>query len=311
MDNLTHSLVGAVLGQMGLKRRSGLAMPTLIIAANIPDIDAACAVWGVQALPMRRGLTHGPIAMLLLPVILTALMVAFDRWQARRGTRPPGRAPVLPRALLLLAFIGTLSHPVLDWLNSHGIRWLEPFSKQWFHGDTLFIIDVWIWAMLIVGFCWSRVKEKRGDLDWPKPARVMFAAMCAYIAVNGLITRQAEREGTRLLASKLHVTSGTLVADPVPVTFWRRNMLWRDANSYGQGRFSLFDGTSFDLRREPNAINDPVVERARQSDPDVRAFLFWSRMPVAKIEGHELVLFDQRLIGSPAAPAMTIRARIP
>ncbi|OYZ90135.1 MAG: hypothetical protein B7Y00_00205, partial [Sphingomonadales bacterium 17-56-6] len=40
MDNLTHSLVGALLGQMGLKRKTGLAMPTLIIAANIPDIDA-------------------------------------------------------------------------------------------------------------------------------------------------------------------------------------------------------------------------------------------------------------------------------
>jgi inner membrane protein len=88
-------------------------------------------------------------------------------------------------------------------------------------------------------------------------------------------------------------------------------MLWRDANSYGQGRFSLFGGTSFDMHREPNAINDPVVEQMRRSDPDVRAYLFWSRMPVAKIEGHELVLSDQRLIGSPAASAMTVKARIP
>jgi inner membrane protein len=304
-------MVGAVLGQMGLKRRSGLAMPTLIIAANIPDIDAACAVWGIQALPMRRGLTHGPIAMILLPLVLTAFIVAFDRWQAGRGTRPAERAAVIPRELLLLAFIGTLSHSALDWFNSHGIRLLEPFSKQWFHGDTLFIMDVWIWAMLIAGFWWSRTKEKRGDQNWAMPARMMFAAMCAYIAVNGLITRLAEREDTRLLAAQLHVTSGMLVADPVPVAFWRRNMLWRDANSYGQGRFSLFDGVTFENRRIPNAINDPVVEAVRRSDPDVRAFLFWSRMPVARIEGHTLVLFDQRLIGSPVASSMTIRARIP
>ena len=32
MDNLTHSLVGAVLGQMGLKKKTGLAMPTLILS---------------------------------------------------------------------------------------------------------------------------------------------------------------------------------------------------------------------------------------------------------------------------------------
>ena len=80
MDNLTHSLVGAILGQLGLKKKSGLAMPTLIIPANLPDIDAACAVYGVESLSMRRGITHGPIALLLLPLILWALMIAFDRW---------------------------------------------------------------------------------------------------------------------------------------------------------------------------------------------------------------------------------------
>ena len=46
MDNLTHSLAGAVLGQMGLKRKTGLAMPTLIIAPNIPDIEAVATLPG-------------------------------------------------------------------------------------------------------------------------------------------------------------------------------------------------------------------------------------------------------------------------
>ena len=43
MDNLTHSLGGAVLGRMGLKRLSPRAMPALIIAANLPDIDSFVA----------------------------------------------------------------------------------------------------------------------------------------------------------------------------------------------------------------------------------------------------------------------------
>ncbi|HCH94158.1 MAG TPA: metal-dependent hydrolase, partial [Erythrobacter sp.] len=45
MDNLTHSLVGALIGQAGLKRKTGLAMPALIIGANLPDVDAACFFW--------------------------------------------------------------------------------------------------------------------------------------------------------------------------------------------------------------------------------------------------------------------------
>ena len=40
MDNLTHSLVGAAFGQMGLKKKTGLAVPALILGANLPDIDA-------------------------------------------------------------------------------------------------------------------------------------------------------------------------------------------------------------------------------------------------------------------------------
>src|SRR3546814_4517783 len=94
MDNLTHSLVSAVLGQMGLKKKTGLAMPTLIIAANLPDIDAGCAVYGIESLSMRRGITHGPIGLLVLPILLWALMLGFDRWQERRGKRPEGRLPV-------------------------------------------------------------------------------------------------------------------------------------------------------------------------------------------------------------------------
>ncbi len=55
MDNLTHSLAGALLGQMGLKRLTGRAMPTLIIAANLPDIDAVATLLGRESLAIRRG----------------------------------------------------------------------------------------------------------------------------------------------------------------------------------------------------------------------------------------------------------------
>ncbi len=131
MDNLTHSLAGALLGQIGLKRLSGRAMPTLIIAANLPDIDALATLLGPTSLAVRRGVTHGPIALLLLPLMLTAAVIAWDRWRPR-----PHGPPVRPAALLMLAYIGTLSHPALDWLNSYGVRFLEPFSSQWFAGDT-------------------------------------------------------------------------------------------------------------------------------------------------------------------------------
>ncbi len=301
-------MVGAVLGQMGLKRKSGLAMPTLIIAANIPDIDATCTIWGTLSLGMRRGLTHGPIAMLLLPLLLTGAMIAFDRWRRRSSD---AHVPVSPGWLLLLAYIGTLSHPAMDWLNTYGIRLLEPFSSRWFYGDTLFIIDIWLWTMLIGGFILSRRREKRGEPGWNKPAIATFVGACGYIFANGLITGHAERETARTLRTEMQIVPSLVVASPVPVAFWRRTMLWRDEHQHGEGSYGLGQGVTVELASRPNGMGDPNIAKLRSADPDVRAFLFWSRMPVARVENHMVVLTDQRFGNSPVASNFTIKTPLP
>ena len=273
LDNLTHSLAGALLGQIGLKRLSGRAMPTLIIAANLPDIDALTTLLGTPSLALRRGLTHGPIALLLLPIVLTGLVMAWDRWRPRADA-----APVRPAALLLLATIGTLSHPALDWLNSYGIRLLEPFSSKWFAGDTLFIIDLWLWAALITGVWVSRRRERTGTLHSARPALAALAAICVYIFANGLITGRAEHAASARLA-ELRIAPKLVVANPVPVMFWRRTLLWRDAARYGEGEFALGKGVARLGRAAPLRIDDPRLA-ALAARPDVAAFLFWSRMPI-------------------------------
>ena len=235
MDNLTHSLVGAVLGQMGLKRKTGLAMPTLIIAANLPDIDAGCAIYGIESLSMRRGVTHGPIALLLLPILLWALMIAFDRWQERRGKRPAGRLPIDKGWLLALAYIGCFSHPALDWLNNYGIRLLEPFSHRWFYGDSIFIIDLWIWIALGVSVWLSLRGERRGAANWQRPAWIGFTAVCAYILANGAITGAAERMTSRALEAGGR-KDALAVASPPPLAFWKRDIFWRTADAGNKAR---------------------------------------------------------------------------
>ena len=165
MDNLTHTLVGAALAQTGLKRRTGLAAATLMIAANLPDLDALGLAFG-HNLAWRRGWTHGPIGLAVLPILLAAAMLAFDRWQQRRGRRPAARVPVRFGWLVALAYLGTLSHPFLDLLNTYGVRLLMPFSERWYYGDTLFIIDVWLWIALGLGVWLSRRRERKGD---PRP----------------------------------------------------------------------------------------------------------------------------------------------
>ena len=65
-----------------------------------------------------------------------------------RCRRTPAANPVPVGRLLGLSYVSVLSHPALDWLNTYGIRLLMPFDGRWFYGDTLFIVDPWVWLFL-------------------------------------------------------------------------------------------------------------------------------------------------------------------
>lgn len=305
MDNITHSLVGALLGQMGLKRKTGLAMPALIIAANIPDIDVvALALGGHQHLAIRRGITHRPIAWVVLPLLLWGAMLWFDRWQTRRGQKrwagPEKRLPVHKGWLLALCFIGCLSHPAFDWLNNYGVRLLEPFSHQWFYGDSIFIIDVWILAILGLGVWFSLRREKVSRDDWRRPAKAAFLVLCGYIFVNGAITGVAEAKAIETLRSRQDPAPSfpdpLVVASPPPILFWKRDIFWRDDTHYGSGAYALGGASSLDIKGRPHGGDKLTLSFAEMRLSDGPAYLFWSRMPVVEQTKPSIVIRDQRFM---------------
>jgi inner membrane protein len=307
MDNLTHSLVGALLAQAGLKRKTALAMPTLIIAANLPDIDAACFFWldGAEHLGFRRGITHGPVALLLLPVLLWAAMLAWDAW--RRGSYPD--RPALHKGwLLALAYIGTLSHPALDWLNVYGVRLLEPFSSRWFYGDSIFIIDVWLWAGLIGAIWASRRMERNGQAQWTRPAGIAIIVTSLYVFANGLFTGWAEARVTAAL-QKDGIARPMVVASPPPLEFWRREIYWRDAQHFGETQVALFSPVVVPQVAALHQASDPRIAAAALTNSEVAAFLLWSRMPVARFAADgTLTLTDQRFRDPRASARFTVIA---
>ncbi|MCH8569442.1 MAG: metal-dependent hydrolase [Balneolales bacterium] len=170
MDPLAHTLFGAALSEAGLKRKTALATATLVIGANIPDVDAvAMFISNDYALLVRRGWTHGILAMFLWPFILTGMMLGIDnlleRWRKRKGRERSG--PPLNRGwLLALSFIGVWSHPLLDWLNTYGVRFLMPFDGTWFYGDTLFIIDAWFWLLTGAAVVLARSESWKSISAW-------------------------------------------------------------------------------------------------------------------------------------------------
>src|SRR3990167_6497262 len=217
MDNLCHTLVGSALAQSGLKRRTRLGTATLLIGANLPDLDMLSILSG-HALAFRRGWTHGVLALLVLPMLLTGLMVGWDRWRARGRS---DLSPPLPRQLLWLATIAVVSHPFLDWLNVYGVRLLMPLSSRWFYGDAVFIVDPWLWLVLAAGVTWSAVRSRGSAARAGVPATIGLTVAALYIAGMIGLTQAGRRVVGRDLElgyppSKRAVQVAPVFLNPIP-----------------------------------------------------------------------------------------------
>ncbi len=287
MDNLAHTLAGAALAEAGLKRRTPLAMATLVIGANLPDLDAVTLLFN-SGLAARRGWTHGVLAIALLPILLTVAMLAWDR--AVRRKRDPLLVPAIPSEILILAFLGVLSHPFLDWLNSYGLRWLMPFDGRWFYGDALFIVDPWLWITLLLGFGLAR---RRGT---PRPAQWAVGLAALYIVImvgsswvgRTLVTTGVAAEG---------VTVDRVMVGPVPVDPNRREVVIESEGRYMRGTLRWLPTPTLVIDEgviHPN-LDHPFSIRAA-ADGDARRFLAWARFPFVRIEdlgtGAALITFD-------------------
>ena len=153
MDPLTHTLVGASLASCALGEKTRSATAALVIGANLPDVDVlSYFAGGDAALGFRRGWTHGVLALVVLPLVLVGILWLWNRWRQTSGSGPP----LATGWLLGLSYLAVATHPTLDWLNTYGMRWLAPFSDTWYYGDSVFIMDPWLWLILGVGWLLGR-----------------------------------------------------------------------------------------------------------------------------------------------------------
>lgn len=279
MDNLTHTLLGAALAEAGLRRTSPLATATLLIGANLPDVDGIL-YWVAQpdsAYGFRRGWTHGVLAVAVWPFVLTAAMLAWDRWGRRR--RAPDAPPALGGTLLWLALLAVATHPLLDFLNTYGVRWLMPFSGRWSYGDALFIVDPWVWLALGLGWRASRRRWERGAPGAGRPARWGLAVAAAYVllmGVSGIAARGAARDA---LAARGYAPA-RVMAGPEPLTPFRRQIVADVGPGYVLGTLDWLRRPLFVADGSPVAKGKIAAEVAAAVRTSAgAAFLQWARFP--------------------------------
>ncbi|MGV3593377.1 MAG: metal-dependent hydrolase [Gammaproteobacteria bacterium] len=164
MDNLTHTLIGALAGETAARfmptarsllpetARRNLYLTLMIAGSNVPDLDFVyTGITGGKLgyLLHHRGHTHTVIGALLLGLVMYALSIAWLRWR---------RIPHAPRDRWWLAFIALLApllHIAMDAQNEYGVHPFWPFDNSWFYGDAIFIIEPLFWtAAAPLAFVW-------------------------------------------------------------------------------------------------------------------------------------------------------------
>ena len=291
MDNICHTLVGAACAEAGLKTRTRFATPVLLITANLPDVDVLAFATSTPAVAVRRGLTHGILAQALLPIAFTVLVLLVDRWRPPRGGGQRARAA----PLLLLSYVGVLTHVGLDWLNNYGVRLLMPFSDRWSYGDSVFIVDPWLWLVLGLGVLVARRTSR--------PAAAGVSLILATIYIAGMVV-SARRAREHVLDAWMRVHGApprALMVGPAFANPFRRAIILHAGDHYRSGRFH-WQGRRvvLDEARVPLNADVPAAVRARD-DPRVRAVLVWARFPFYRLapveDGTRVTVSDMRFAG--------------
>ena len=306
MDNLCHTLVGAALAEAGLKRRTRLGAATLMIGANFPDIDVIAVPLGAS-LTFRRGWTHGVLALVVLPFVLAGIMMWWDR---RRAARQPQLPRAVPRELVLLSAISILTHPALDYLNTYGMRWLMPFSGRWFYGDSLFIVDPWLWLVLFAGVIAAR------RTPWgPAAARGALGVSGAYIVAMMLASALTRARVLDELRPSRRAAPSLMIA-PVAVNPLRRDVLYDAGNRSRLGTVRVLPPrASLPVAREIVKGRDDPAVAAALGRPEIQRFLSWSRFPFFEVErdasGVRVRAADARYAAPGGASWASVTVRLP
>ncbi len=302
MDNLTHSLAGWTLGQTGLKTKTRKGLAALILGANMPDLDVFVGWVSWAPLATHRGFTHSLVGgSILMPPLLAGLLWLLDRWQISRGKGFRSGLPMHVGWLLALSYLGALTHPLLDMQTTYAVQLLSPFSTLWFHTETLFIIDIWVWAGLGFAIWLSRKRERSGG-RWRQPAMLGLVGLCTYVALNGGVSLLAR---SALLATPPYPAPDVMFAGQRPALFWKRTLIWRQDGMIGRASYDPLRSLTgvFDVQPlVPDQMSDPLVRRAMIANRNIIQFMRWSTMPMADVEENgctAIVRFSDARFGAP------------
>jgi len=278
MFNSTHTFVALAIAGTGVGKWAPRAAVTAVIASNFPDIDSIAGLWGTGAyLDHHRGITHSLIGVPVFALLLSAVMYFFS-------------GKFWPTYAVALISMGT--HPALDYLNSYGVRPLLPWSRKWFYGDAVDIIDPYLDLLLLIGIvagAWS--PRIRGRAAW---VSLILAVLYigARVELHGLALSKLKNQASQISGVQ------TSAALPRMLTPQLWNGIIETDHSITQLPVHALRGPFPDrMIRLSRGPSGEVVAHAANA-PSAAALLRFARFPITRVEQlsseYRVTFFDFR-----------------
>ena len=296
MFNSTHTLVGLVMARAGLDRKAPGATATAVIASNLPDIDIVTQFFGTATyLELHRGITHTLVGIPVLSLLLAGLM-------SLRNRKSPDRPAGVFKNLFTVALAVMLTHPLLDWANTYGVRPFAPFSGRWYYGDLLFVIDPYLDSILLASLLLSYRLFRRHRA----------------VAVLGLVTAAAYGAGMLQLRTTARLRLSEFALRLPAASVWAVSPHFLDPFQWsgfvvqpGETRVVTIDTRTGEVRGQTTmeTAADSAVTRAVESSYAARVFRGFARFPITRVSrtesGYRVLMMDLRFYRPPSRTALS------
>lgn len=184
MDPVTQGFLGAAFGQAVFGRKLGRGAALVgALAGTIGDLDVLQGFFldPITNIALHRHWTH---SLLFLPIgaaIACLPFLAYKKWKNRW------------ELIYAAAFIGYLSHLLIDACTSYGTVLFWPISNHRVAFDSMPIIDPIFTSVLMVAVIWAAIAKK------VEPARIGLAVALLYVAL-GFVQHERALETQQQLA---------------------------------------------------------------------------------------------------------------